>query len=97
MYEARVLSVLLYGAATLLTYRAQESCLSAFRNRIIRSIVGVFGKIKMTNDDLLQLTNSGPLSSRLKVFTLRWAGHVNRMPKDRLPHAVLHSVLREGT
>ena len=51
----------------------------------------------MTNEDVFEITASGPLSSRLKFFRLRWAGHVNRMPKQRIPRLLLHGVLQEGT
>ena len=51
----------------------------------------------MTNEELFTVTNSEPLSSTLKFNRLRWAGHVNRMPRSRIPHSVLHGVLEEGT
>ena len=51
----------------------------------------------MTNEELFQITNSVPLFSRLKLFRLRWAGHVNRMHKERFLHVLLNSVLKEGS
>ena len=50
----------------------------------------------MTNEDVFEITGSSPLSSRLKFFWLCWAGHVNQMPKQRIPR-LLHGVLQEGT
>lgn len=97
VYEACVLSILLYGAESWPTYRPQESRISAFHTRSLRSIIGISWEDRMTNEELFQLTGSGPLSSRLKFTRLRWAGHVHRMPRERLPHAVLHSVLKDGT
>jgi hypothetical protein len=97
VYEACVLSILLYGAETWATYRPQESKLSAFHTRNLRFIVGKTWEDKMTNEELFMLTGSGPLSSRLKFTRLRWAGHVNRMPSTRIPHMILHAVLEHGT
>ena len=97
VYEACVLSILLYGVETLATYRPQESKLSAFHTRNLRFILGKTWEDKMTNEELFSATGSGPLSSRLKYIRLRWAGHVNRMPSHRIPHMLLHSVLAQGT
>jgi len=97
VYEACVLSILLYGVETLATYRPQESKLSAFHTRNLRFILGKTWEDKMTNEELFSATGSGPLSSRLKYIRLRWAGHVNRMPSHRIPHMLLHGVLAQGT
>jgi len=97
IYEACVLSILLYGAESWPTYRPQESRLSAFHTRNLRFIIGKTWEDKMTNEELFKITNSGPLSSRLKFIRLRWAGQVNRMPPSRIPHSILHGVLEEGT
>ena len=97
VYEACVLSLLLYGSECWTTYRQQEDRLSAFHTRCLRSIVGVTWEDKMTNERLFEITKSQPLSTRLKFTRLRWAGHLTRMPSSRLPHAILHGVLEEGT
>ena len=97
VYEACVLSILLYGSETWATYRHHESKLSAFHTRSLRFILGKTWKDKMTNEDVFKITGSGPLSSRLKHFRLRWAGHLNRMPKHRIPRLLLHGVLSEGS
>ena len=97
VYEACVLSILLYGAESWATYRPQESKLSAFHTFNLRFILGKTWEDRMTNEEVFKITGSGPLSSRLKFFRLRWAGHVNRMPCDRIPRLLLHGVLEEGT
>jgi len=97
VYEACVLSILLYGSETWATYRCQESKLSAFHTRSLRYILGKSWKDKMTNKDVFQLTGSVPLFSKLKFLYLRWAGHLNRMPKHRIPHILFHGVLSEGS
>ena len=89
--------MLLYCAETWATYRSQESRLDAFHTRNLRFILGKTWQDKMSNEEVFRLTGSGPLSSRLKFIRLRWAGHVDRMPIDRIPHMLLHGVLESGT
>ena len=48
-------------------------------------------------DEVFRITGSRPLSSSLKFFRLRLAGHVNRMPQHRISRLVLHGVLEEET
>lgn len=43
----------------------------------------------MTTDKLFRPTMSGPLSSRVKFMRLSRAGHVNKMPRDHLPHIIM--------
>ena len=97
VYEACVVSVLLYGSASWTTYRRQEDRLSAFHTRNLRAILGVTWKDKMTNETLFSITHSRPLSTQLKFNRLRWTGHAHRMSGSLLPHQLLHSVLKEGT
>lgn len=97
VYEACVVSVLLYGSASWTTYRRQENRISAFHTRNLRAILGVTWKDKMPNETLFNIAQSHPISSQLKFNRLRWAGHVHRMPCHRLPRKILHSVLQEGT
>ena len=97
VYEACVLSILLYGGECWPTYRPQETRLSAFHTRNLRFIIGKTWEDRMTNEELFLVTKSEPMSSRLKFMRLRWAGHVTRMPKHRIPRILLHSVLEKGT
>lgn len=96
VYDACVLSVLLYGAETWPTYRRQESRLSAFHTRCLRSILGVTWKDKLSNEELFKITKSQPLSSRLKFIRLRWAGHITRMEPHRLPRSIFYGALEQG-
>ena len=97
VYKACVLSILLYGAESWATYRSQESKLNAFNSFNLRFILGKTWENKMTNEEGFRITGSGPRPSRLKFFRLRWAGHVNRMPKHRITRFLLHGVLEERT
>lgn len=63
VYEACVVSVLLYGSASWTTYHRQEDRLSAFHTRNLRAIFGETWKDKMTNETLFSITHSRPLST----------------------------------
>ena len=83
-YEACNSSILLFGAECWTTYRYL---------RCLRSLLGITWEDKMTNEELFRIANFG---YSLQNW-VRWAGHVNRMPKHHIPHTILHSVFREGT
>ena len=70
VYEDCVLNILLYGAESWATYWPQESKLSAFHTSCLQFILGRSWKYKITNEELFQITGSGPLSSRLKFIHL---------------------------
>ena len=93
IYEACVLSFLLYGSESWATYRPK---LSAFYTWNLRFILGKTWEDKITNEDVFRITDSCPLSSTLKYIRLRWAGHVNHMPSYCMPRLVLHGVLANG-
>lgn len=59
VYDACVLSLHLNGIETC---KSDESMISAFHVRCLRSITGVPWKDEMTNEELLRLTRSDPLS-----------------------------------
>ena len=97
VHDTCILSILLYGSACWTTYHHQKNRLRAFHTRSLQAILGDTWKDKITNEWLFQITNSRPLSSKLKLIWLTWLGHVQRIPKDGLPRCIFHSLLQEGT
>ena len=49
------------------------------------------------NNDVLSRCNCNSMYSIVAERTLRWAGHMLKMPAERLPKAVFYSELAEGT
>lgn len=96
VYEACVLSILLYGAEGWLTQESSLDSMHFTQNPAI-PFRHITWKDGMSNEELFYLSQSGPLSSKLKFTRLRCAGHVNGMPKERFPHAIHHSVWNEGS
>ncbi|XP_069996592.1 uncharacterized protein [Penaeus vannamei] len=74
VYEACVLSILLYGTECWATYLPQESNLSAFHTANLRFILGKTWADRMTDEDISKITGSGPLSLRLKFTRLPLGG-----------------------
>lgn len=61
----------------------------------LRSIIGVSWMDRMTNEEQDQNNTIRTASTKLKLMRHRWSGHVNRIPSERLSHAIC--VLKEGT
>ncbi len=80
LYESSVLSVLLYGSKTWLTYRREEHKLNAFHFRCLRQILGLSWQDRVPNTTMLKLTNSSDMYTAIRRRRLRWIGHVRRMP-----------------
>ena len=97
VYEAWVLSILLYGAETWLTYRHQERRLNSFHMRCLRTILDITWKDKVTNQFVLGQTNTRPLHTTLKLTHLWWCGHVARMSDQRTPAAIFFGELSSGS
>ena len=53
-------------------------------------------KDKVTNKEILERVNLPSMEDLLIRKSLRWAGHVMRMPSERLPKQILFSQLPAG-
>ena len=93
VYEACVISTLLYSAESWTTYRPQEKRLNAFHMRNLRSILGVKWQDRIPNTEILDTTKCLDMRSLLQKRRLRWAGHVSRMAESRIPKQTLYGEL----
>ena len=84
-----VLSTLLYGGETWITYSLQEKKLNNFHLRCLRRILGIRWQGKVSNTEILQRTGCQDIRITLSNRRLNWLGHVNRMPEGRLPQDIL--------
>ena len=96
VYNACVISTLLYGSETWTTYAGQESRLNTFHLRSIRRILGISWLDKVTNDDVLSRAGLPSMYTLLRQRRLRWLGHVRRMDDCRLPKYILYGELALG-
>ncbi len=97
VYKAVVLSTLLYGCETWTVYRRHVKQLDQFHLRCLRSICNIKWTDKVPNTAVLNRCNLPGIESMIIRAQLRWAGHIVRMPDDRIPKALLYGQLQTGT
>ena len=96
VYQACVLSTLLYGSESWSTYSRQERRLNVFHLRSLRHMLHIRWQDRVSNSEVLQRTGLLSMQSMLIQKRLRWLGHVHRMECQRLPREILYGELRDG-
>jgi len=97
VYQACVLSTLLYGSESWTTYASQEKRLNSFHLRCLRRLLQVKWQDKVTNTEVLKRAGIPSLFALLSRKRLKWLGHVRRMDDGRIPKDMLYGELREGS
>ena len=92
VYDAVVISTILYSCKTWVKYRCHIRLLKSFHIRCLQFILGLRWWHKVTHSEIRSRAGIPSIESML----LRWMGHVIRMPHSRLPHCVLYGQLRLG-
>ena len=96
VYNACVISTLLYGSEAWTTYARQERWLNTFHMRILRRILGISWQDKVPNTEVLSRAGLPSMYTLLRQRRLRWLGHVHRMPDGRIPKDLLYGELASG-
>ena len=96
VYQACVLSTLLYGSESWTTYARQENRLESLHLRCLRRIIGIMWQDRVTNTAVLD--KAGSLSMHLMIcqHRLRWLGRVHRMEDGHIPKDLLYGQLPSG-
>ena len=97
IYQACVLSTLLYGSESWTTYMRQERRLNTFHLRCLRRILGIRWQDKVSNSEILARTRVHSMFSLLSQRRLRWLGHTHRMDAYRVPRNLLYGELAFGS
>ena len=97
IYQACVLSTLLYGSESWTTYMRQERRLNTFHLRCLRRILGIRWQDKVPNSEILARTKVHSMFSLLSQRRLRWLGHTHRMDGYRVPRNLLYGQLATGS
>ena len=97
VYQACVLSTLLYGSEAWNLYSRQQHRLNAFHLRCIRRILGITWRDCMSNKKVLSKAYAPSMYALLSQRRLRWLGHVSRMQDGRIPKDVMYGELATGT
>ena len=96
VYNAVVLSALLYCSEAWTPYRKQIRVLEAFHIGCLQRILDITWRDRVPHSDILKKTNCQSIEAILHRNRLRWLGHVIRMPDHRLPKQMLYGELSEG-
>ena len=96
VYNAVVLSSLLYGSETWTLYSRHLRTLENFHMTSLRKILGISWIHKIPNSEVLRRTKSVSLENIIFRQHLRWLGHTIRMDDSRLPKQLLYGELSEG-
>ena len=97
IYEGIILAILLYGCESWCLTEKLYKKLRLFHHRCLRAMCRVTRwhtwKHHVSNEELMNRTNLRPIDSYINKRQLQWAGHVMRMPSNRLPRKILTSWL----
>ena len=96
VYRAVVLTTLLYGSETWTVYRRHDKQLNHFHLRCLRNLLHIHWQDKVPDSEVLKQANSLSITTTIHKAQLRWAGHVSRMPDDRIPKQLLYGELCHG-
>ena len=96
VYNACVISALMYGSETWTTLTGQERRLNTFHLRSIRRILGICWQDKVTHADVFSRAGLPTMHILLRQRRLRWLGHVRRMEDGRIPKDILYGELALG-
>ena len=85
VYEAMVLSVLLYGCETWSLKAAEASNLDVFHHKCLRYILGIRLSDRVSNEEVRRRGGDHPLvSDVVKMRRLRWFGHTMRRSEEHI-------------
>ena len=96
VYRAVVLPSLLYACETWTVYSRHAKQLNSFHMRCLRNLLHIKWQDKVPDTEVLQRAQMESVHAMLKRSQLRWAGHVHRMPDERLPKRLFYGELKEG-
>ena len=96
VYNACILSSLLYGSETWTMYARQEKRFNTFHLRSLWHILSISWQDKVTNTDVLSCAGLPTMYSLLRQHWLHWFGHVCHMEDGQIPKYVLYGELTSG-
>jgi hypothetical protein len=96
VYRAVVMPSLLYACETWTVYSRHAKQLNSFHMRCLRKLLHIKWQDKTPDTEVLQRAEMTSVYAMLRRSQLRWAGHVCRMPDERLPKRMFYGELVEG-
>ena len=96
VYQACILSTLLYGCKSWTTYVSQERRLNRFHMRSLRRVRNISWQNHVPDTEVLEQAQSQSIFVLLSHWRLRWLGHTCRMNDGRLPKDLLYGEVSPG-
>jgi hypothetical protein len=96
VYRAVVLTTLLYGSETWVTYSKNLQAPEQYNQRCLRRIMNVHWSEYRTNNSIHTESGIASVEALIVKNKMRWTGHVVRMDSRRLPVKLLYSELSNG-
>ena len=96
VYSAVVLTALLYACESWTVYQRHARQLNHFHTTCLRRILKIKWQDKIPDTEVLSRANLPSIYTLLLRAQLRWAGHVVRMPDERIPKQLLFGELSCG-
>ena len=90
IYKAAVISILLYGSEVWNTTKKQMKRFELFHQRSLRRILKIKWFFHVSTEEVLKRANIRSIETFISAATLRWYGHVVRMPENRLQKFLLN-------
>jgi hypothetical protein len=96
VYDAVVIPSLLYACETWTVYSRHSRKLNHFHLGCLRKLLKIKWQDHIPDTEVLERANMNSVHTMLRKAQLRWAGHVVRMPEERLPKQILYGELTHG-
>ena len=96
VYKTVVLPTLLYACETWTVYQRHAKRLNYFHISCLRKLLKIKWQDSIPDTEVLKRAGMQSVHTLLKLAQLRWAGHVTRMPEERLSKKSLYVELEIG-
>ena len=93
VYKAVVLPTLLYVCETWTVYQRNAKRLNHFHTSCLRKLLNIQWQDRIPDSEVLKRAGMQSVYTLLKLAQLRWAGHVTRIPEERLSKKILYGEL----
>ena len=82
IFQANVVSVLLYGCTTWKMTDADEQKLNVFMHTCLRRILKIFWPTRMSNEEVRRIAGIQKVSDQIRIRRWKFIGHILRMEGD---------------
>ncbi|XP_019641391.1 PREDICTED: uncharacterized protein LOC109482934 [Branchiostoma belcheri] len=96
VYQAVVITTLLYACETWTVYRRHAKQLNHFHTTCLRRLLKIHWQDHTPDTEVLSRANMPSIHTLIEKAQARWAGHVRRMNDSRIPKMLLYGELAEG-